>query len=570
MLCCPALGQGPVQGQRLIVQFAPQAQVRPTSGGLMSLTGADLTPILALASANSAQFESLLELDETEAQELEDRAWLWSGVPQPDLLGQLFVQVLPGADLEALLLCFAASPLIAWADIETYGVLPPTWTPDDYAPTTTDFSGDQGYLGPDPGINAQALHAVGVTGSGVRVSDVEYGWIETHEDLVDADLVNEPGVNPPLFVEQFGFDEHGTAAIGVLAAPWNGYGVNGLIPDGQFGLYPEQDTGGPRRAEAILSALTDSIAGDVILLEMQAIGADGKLAPAETELAVHSAVKMATDSGVVVVAAAGNGAADLDGPAYAGYLALGDSGAIVVGAGSADTVHATESYSTYGSRVDLQAWGSTVLTTGYGDFATFGGDGEQTYTQFSRTSAASALVAGGAALIQSYALETLGAPLPPKILRALLVDTGLPGGPGGAIGPALDLGAALERFSSPWDDLGLGTPGLLGQSTLSGISPGAPSSPYVLNFANGLNGAGVTLTVGATRIDIPLLGCLLVPSPDTLIYPGIFNADQALQFSSALETTLPPGTQLYLQAFFPDPGGPQAVASTNALLFTLQ
>ena len=71
--------------------------------------------------------------------------------------------------------------------------------------------------------------------------------------------------------------------------------------------------------------------------------------------------------------------------------------------------HSKMSFSTYGSRVDLQAWGTGVVTTGYGDLAEYGGDKNQRYTDtFDGTSSAAACVAGAVVLLQSYAKNQLG------------------------------------------------------------------------------------------------------------------------------------------------------------------
>ena len=119
--------------------------------------------------------------------------------------------------------------------------------------------------------------------------------------------------------------------------------------------------------------------GDVVLLEMQANGPTG-LGPAELEAPVWNVVRTATDAGIIVVAAAGNGNQNLDNSSYAAFRSRGDSGAIMVGAGNASVSHNKLSFSTFGSRVNVQGWGSSVFTTGYGDFATIGGDENQSYT----------------------------------------------------------------------------------------------------------------------------------------------------------------------------------------------
>ena len=184
-------------------------------------------------------------------------------------------------------------------------------------------------------------------------------------------------------------------AVGISAAPGNGYGIDGTVEDAVIYTYPEWTVeAGYRRVTAITNAIAASEVGDVVLLEMQTTGDGGDYGPAELDPAVWTVVKAGSDAGVVIVAAAGNGSQDLDSPAYAPYMARGDSGAIIVGAGSPDAAHNRLGFSTYGSRVNVQGWGGAVFTLGYGHFATYGGDPNQRYTDyFSGTSSASAMVA---------------------------------------------------------------------------------------------------------------------------------------------------------------------------------
>jgi hypothetical protein len=64
---------------------------------------------------------------------------------------------------------------------------------------------------------------------------------------------------------------------------------------------------------------------------------------------------------------------------------------------------------------------------------------------FNGTSSASAIVAGAAAVIQSLSETNFGERFPPRNLRQLLIDTGIPQGirVQGHIGPMVDLGKAL-------------------------------------------------------------------------------------------------------------------------------
>ena len=130
------------------------------------------------------------------------------------------------------------------------------------------------------------------------------------------------------------------------------------------------------------------------------------------------------DAGIIVVAAAGNGKQDLDGGNWVGdpgeevffqyygfYLAWGDSGAIMIGAGTPDAQHDRLGFSTFGSRIDMQGWGTAVATLGYGDLRPIDGlqDDRQYYTtDFGGTSSATPIVAGVAAMLQGLQLEVDG------------------------------------------------------------------------------------------------------------------------------------------------------------------
>jgi subtilisin family serine protease len=160
--------------------------------------------------------------------------------------------------------------------------------------------------------------------------------------------------------------------------------------------------------------------------------------------------KAASDAGIVIVAAAGNGNENLDHFTYQSYRNRGDSGAIIVGAGSPDNGHTKLDFSTYGARVDLQAWGSMVYTTGYGDALQMGGDINQAYTFFGGTSSATPIVASCAVVLQGYYHDLTGNYLTGLQLRDLMVETGTPQGSlsGGSIGPIPNMEAAIASMAS--------------------------------------------------------------------------------------------------------------------------
>ncbi|WP_367267986.1 S8 family serine peptidase, partial [Okeania sp. SIO2C9] len=192
----------------------------------------------------------------------------------------------------------------------------------------------------------------------------------------------------------------------------------------QVYLYPELTVqGGNRRAECILEAILDLSAGDILLLEMQILSAEGYV-PADYDVAVWSLIQTATDAGIVVIMAAGNGGSNLDRGVFSEYRNRGDNGGIIVGAGLPSSTHRRMLTSTYGSLVDVQSWGMLVVSCGYGDWRQFGSDINQAYTQFSGTSSASAVVAGVAALVQEHAKNIRGGYLTPLEMQNLLIASG--------------------------------------------------------------------------------------------------------------------------------------------------
>lgn len=430
---------------RLVVKFVDAARARFEGGAARSTSGFDLGATQAVARDEGLEFRRLIALDEAALATLEARAATRSGVAQPDLAGMAIVEV-PGddpAELERIGERLQALGGIEFAAIETLGAPPP----EDLPPTTRDLVANQTYRGPDPGMDVDYAWTQGARGAGVKLSDCEYGWDPEHEDLRDIDLHLEPGqtIHPTVFSN--GWDDHGTAVVGVTSSVPNAYGTSGAAPDAEVFTWPEWTLEqGFRRVTCITNAIASSDPGDVVLLEMQTTGAGGNYGPAELDLAVWTVVKVGTDAGVVVVGAAGNGNQNLDGGAYTDYMNRGDSGAILVGAGSANTGHHKLSFSTYGSRIDVQGWGESVFTLGYGSYAKYGGDDRQTYTSgFNGTSSASPFVASACAALQGLA-KAAGGPLSTVALRDHLIATGIPQGSGGHIGPFVDLRAAIDTL----------------------------------------------------------------------------------------------------------------------------
>lgn len=441
-----ALPADPSVKINLVVKFTDAAEVRPRAGGLYSRTGVAIDEVDTVATEYGLQFEPMITLADARVESLLDRARTRSHRAQPDLLG--LHRVVGAASRDDLL---AAGQDLAHLDAVEFAYFEHVRPPNpatDIDPMTPDLVSNQGYRGAENGIDMEGAAVMGLDGSGVRISDVEYNWNADHEAWNDGTFTQEAGTTIPPDLEFNG--DHGTAVAGELVAHGAGYGVTGITPASPFFVYPQAtEEAGYRRTEAVTSALADSGVGDVVLLEIQTSeNLTGQLAPGEIEEAIWMATRVGTDAGVVVVAAAGNGNLDLDREELAYYRERGDSGAIIVGAG-APLTRARLTFSTYGERVDVQGWGQQVFTTGYGQFAAYGGDRNQEYTAiFSGTSSASPIVTGAAVLLQQAAIEA-GSPLTSTQMRAVLVGSGLPQGTGGKIGPLPQVGAALSGGLQP-------------------------------------------------------------------------------------------------------------------------
>lgn len=324
--------------------------------------------------------------------------------------------------------------------------------PYDIAPLTPVFDDEQTYI-TDFGVNMTYAWDMGLTGQGINLRDVEYGVNLDHEEFNEKSVAHAMEIGPDVPVE---FGEHGTAVFGVMYADKGGYGISGMAHGAnEMILYPESTVDGYDRVNAVAQSIADSTVGDIIVYEMQTFGPTAQYCPAEYENVIWDLTKAASDAGIIIVAAAGNGNQNLDSLSYLSYMQRGDSGAIIVGAGANDETHERLGFSTFGARVNVQGWGYGVFTSGYGDAAQIGGDFNQRYTNFNGTSSATPIVAGCVAVLQSYYHSLTGQYLSGTEMRQLLMVTGKPQGPltFGNVGPLPDMEAAIAQIDNM-----LGTP----------------------------------------------------------------------------------------------------------------
>lgn len=289
-----------------------------------------------------------------------------SGVVQPDLKG-LHRLVLPAA-LSGQQLLNLRSDLLLNPDVEFVELrnagpgAPPSVTPDF---STGPAPSQTLYRGPDPGGNFDFAHSLGIIGTGIRLSEVSIAFNFQHEEFITG-VIGENAATP---LERYkdgedfwnGWVDHGTATLSQNLAPDNGFGVTGMThgANGQFYRsyrFPAINSLDSDFDVAYCNALADSVAngdGNVVYLEHQTYSAfpgdpvnfpslipEG--GPMEIQETAYLITKVGTDAGVVVLMPAGNSEINLDTDPnnfVQAWRARPDSGAIIVGAGTADLEH---------------------------------------------------------------------------------------------------------------------------------------------------------------------------------------------------------------------------------------
>lgn len=455
-----------VQTPVAVLELRYDSQVIPTDRGLVGGMGAEVDELMSIISASGGSPRSHFEAD-IEARRVRTSSPL-STLERlaPALRGRYaqagFVQVRAPdvAEMKRMMRRLAGAQAV-WRVVASPPVALPA-APSAGAVAAGGPTGGvnlepaQAYLyAPPLGIDCfSAWSRAGGYGETVAICDVEGAWNRDHEDL------------PPSIPIVFGrptrdreWQEHGTAVLGVLGARPNRGGIRGIASRASLKVASGLLAGGPNVARALLGASVSLSKGDIILVEMQAIGPSGRFLPMLYWDDVYSATLECIRRGQIVVMAAGNGGVDLD-RVEAGSSNVGkSSGAILVGAGTPilnvddfdgsyrmlGAPGAALALSNYGRCVSLQAWGWHVATLGYGD-AQAGLVRRRSTLRFSGTSSAAAIVAGAAASAQGIARATLGRSLESREMVQILASDRRSPRRGKSIGSTVDLKLAGRRI----------------------------------------------------------------------------------------------------------------------------
>jgi len=225
-------------------------------------------------------------------------------------------------------------------------------------------------------IDAEQVHSNN-KGTGVKVAVIDSGVDYTHSELNDYyrggyDFVN--GDNDPM-------DDywHGTHCAGIIAAEDNGIGILGVAPEVDLYALKVLNSEGSGSLSSLIAAIDWAIDNDIQIISMS-LGTDS------SSSSLEAACNRAYDSGILLVAAAGNdGNYDGTGDSI-DYPANYDSVIAVTSSTSSDL---RSSYSSTGPAAELAAPGAIIKST-------VPGEG---YLLSSGTSMACPHVAGSAALV---------------------------------------------------------------------------------------------------------------------------------------------------------------------------
>jgi len=445
--------------RELVVIAKGDLALQSTRTGIASATGADVSELANLLTKEKISMHPLFGISEERIKMKASALEQETGLPPTDLsvyyhveapderLDELADRLRQMDVVETAYVKPAAEPAVSLlSSLQPREEEPPNHTPD--------FTARQGYLDAAPGgIDARfAWTQPGGSGNNVRIVDIEGAWRFSHEDLTQ----NQGGVVGGTESTDIGWRNHGTAVIGEFGGDRNALGITGICPDANVRAI--SIFGGVTGSAGAIRTAADMLnPGDIILIELHRPGPRFNYVGRDDQrgyIAVEwwdddfAAIRYASNRGVIVVEAAGNGAENLDDALYntrptnfpttwTNPFNRGnrDSGAIMVGAGAPPpNTHGRNhgpdrsrlDFSNFGVSIDAQGWGREVTTAGYGDLQGGTNENEWYTDQFSGTSSASPIVVGALGSLQGALRSNGRVPLSPARARDLLRTTGSP------------------------------------------------------------------------------------------------------------------------------------------------
>lgn len=217
------------------------------------------------------------------------------------------------------------------------------------------------------------------TGEGIKIAVIDTGISKKHPDLNVAGGVNL--INSSNIRKWDDDNGHGTHVAGIIGACNNSIGVVGVAYDSELYAVKVLDSTGNGQISDVIEGIEWAVENDMDIISMSI----GTTAYSE---ALEDACDFAYDSGVLVIAAAGNSGDGNSSTNNVEYPAKFDS---VIAVGAVDSNNLLPSWSSDGEEVELAAPGVNIYSTYIGD----------SYVYSSGTSMAAPFVSGVAALIKS-------------------------------------------------------------------------------------------------------------------------------------------------------------------------
>lgn len=194
-------------------------------------------------------------------------------------------------------------------------------------------------------------------GTGVKVAIIDTGIDYTHPDL-DAnykggyDFVNDDA-------DPMDDNGHGTHCAGIVAAEDNEIGVIGVAPEAHLYAVKVLDSSGSGYLSDVIAGIDWSVSNDLQIISLS-LGTDTDYQ------SLHDACDRAYNSGIVLVAAAGN---DGNPPGRGDNVDYPGAYNSVIAVAAIDDADARARQSSTGPAVELSAPGVDILSTYLGDYA---------------------------------------------------------------------------------------------------------------------------------------------------------------------------------------------------------
>ena len=125
--------------------------------------------------------------------------------------------------------------------------------------------------------------------------------------------------------------------------------------------------------------------------------------------------------------------------------------------------------------------------------------------------------------------------------------------------------------ASPWGlwiDGGNALPGAFGPPQLAGSGGLLGGDALVVRTANAAPGVPAGIVLGASQINLPFKGGVMVPMPDALVDGLVTDGLGWMELPAVWPAGIPSGLSLHMQAWFVDPAGPHGFTASNAVAAT--